>query len=95
MPRDYKHVPKQKTGQGSGPWAGILTFITGLTLGLLVAFMVYLKQSDGSYMPFRSLPDTRETQAETPNTENQQASEADQIQTQGPPEPSFDFYIRK
>jgi cell division protein FtsN len=92
VPKDYKHVPKQKANQGSGPWAGVLTFFTGLALGLLVAFMVYLKLSDGSYMPFMALPDVSETRTETSITENQQTSEAEQIQTQEPPEPSFDFY---
>lgn len=92
MPRDYKHVPKQKTDQGSGPWGGILTFITGLALGLLVAFVIYLKQSDSSYIPFRILPDSRESQADGANRESQQAPVVDQIQEQAVPEPSFDFY---
>ncbi len=92
MPRDYKHVPKQKQDTSSGLWAGILTFITGLALGLLVAFLVYLKQSDGSYMPFRALPDTRDYQAELTGPEPTQQTESAQIQQRTAPEPSFDFY---
>jgi cell division protein FtsN len=92
VPRDYKHVPKQKADHGSGSWAGVLTFITGLALGLLVAFLVYLKQSDGSYLPFKAIPDTREAQTDMVSPELTQYADPEQIQQQEPPEPSFDFY---
>jgi cell division protein FtsN len=55
MPRDYKDAANNKRGSG-GLFSGAMPFMTGLSIGLLVAFVVFLVQSDQAYIPFWSKP---------------------------------------
>ena len=82
MPRDYKNAAKRDTGATGD---GFLSFISGLSVGLLVAFAVFLyqylaptmRESEEPVSPVPAKADER------PKTEKQKAAA---------PEPTFDFY---
>lgn len=89
MPKDYKHAPRQKDKRKGSTLGGILTFITGLGLGLVVAVFLYLNQTDSGYIPFMSTDDAtppvqQPTEAPAPQTAT--------VEPQQVPEPKFDFY---
>ena len=89
MPKDYKHInqtnKKNRASANKFPLQGIMNFITGLVIGLFVAFIVYLKEheSDNKYdmtTPEISIKQLQDT-THTPTEEIQEV-----------PEPQFDFY---
>ncbi|MEX2353941.1 MAG: hypothetical protein WD709_07105, partial [Gammaproteobacteria bacterium] len=86
MPRDYKHAAQKKT---PAPGGSILPFLTGLSIGLFIAFIVYLSQSDGSYLPFQSKP---ETVAAIPEPDPDAVATSNTNNVSSLPAPSFDFY---
>jgi hypothetical protein len=90
MSKDYKSVPKQKDKPKGGSFGAILTFITGLSLGLFVAIFIYLNQTDSSYIPINI-----KSKAEKPDVLKQDTIvDATSIETEeeGPTIPIFDFF---
>lgn len=88
MARDYKNIAQKKTAQPS-KLAGVLPFFTGLSLGLVVTFIVYLNQSDGSYMPFQAKP---EPTGPAPSANTSNVTTTDSSNNTSQPTPTFDFY---
>lgn len=86
MPRDYKHVGGKRAGKPGAGIAGFLAFLSGLSIGLLVAFIVYLYfhrphgESAATTAPA--------AMAKMPAAE----SGADAGAGSAPPRPTFDFY---
>ncbi len=85
MPKDYKNISKSKP-KNSNSFQSLLPFLTGLTIGLFVAFIVYLKEHynyAGLDTPEvtveNSIPEQNVTSNETKKVENTI-------------EPQFDFY---
>jgi len=94
MPRDYKHrATRRKRGRKLSPWFGV---ISGLLVGLFVAFLVFLKMQTPSEPPafFQEslLPPVEETlpgaDTESPPPAADEAPQAQAL----PPKPRFDFY---
>jgi cell division septation protein DedD len=83
MARDYKHAPR--TASPAFSRGAILPFLTGLALGLLVAFIVYLRGADGPGAPDRIAI------AETPHLAPDETLESADREIE-PPKPRFDFY---
>jgi len=88
MARDYKNVT-QKNQSPPARSGSILPFFTGLSIGLFVAFIAYLNQSDGSYLPFKAKSEPPVAVA-TANLET--ASTTESANNATPPAPRFDFY---
>jgi len=98
MAKDYKNVAnnKKKSTHENGLLRNLLPFITGLGLGLLITFGLYLSQKDGSYIPFQSKPGASVPQPATSVTQtHQQATLAETTPEQenvSAPPLKFDFY---
>jgi cell division protein FtsN len=94
MPRDYKHrATRRKKRRKLSPWVGV---ISGLLIGLFVAFLVFLKMQAPPEPPafFQEslLPPVEETHPDAA-VENAAAGEEEAPQGQPlPPKPRFDFY---
>ena len=89
MPRDYKNASSKKTNKREKPMGSWLSFLSGLALGLLVAFIIYLwcgelhdRESRGE-----SFADPQIIFEEDP--ENTEFSD---IAIDDTPTPKFDFY---
>jgi len=87
MPRDYKHrAHHRKKKHSASPWLGV---VTGLLIGLFIAFLVYIKmQADDSTTQVvvkESLP-AQSVQEDVRDVRKEQKA------TITPPEPRFDFY---
>lgn len=102
MPRDYKHrATHRKKRHKLSPWFGV---ISGLLVGLFVAFLVFIKQQAPSEPPdfFQEslLPPVEETRPGTTaesradtTAENRPDSGEETSQVPPPPpKPRFDFY---
>lgn len=94
MPRDYKHRATRKRKRSKlSPWVLV---ITGLLLGLFIAFLVFIKmqtsQEPPAFFQESLLPPVEETRpnttAETPAEAVEEAPQAQAL----PPKPRFDFY---
>jgi cell division protein FtsN len=94
MPRDYKHRATRKRKRSKlSPW---ILVITGLLLGLFIAFLGFLKMQKSQQPPafFQEslLPPVEETRpdiaAESPAEAVEEAPQAQAL----PPKPRFDFY---
>ena len=85
MARDYKHrAHKHKRQRTASPWLGL---VTGLVIGLFVAFLVYIKMQSTSQPPQVFVKETLPAPAAGKEAEvNEQGGES------SPPEPRFDFY---
>ena len=84
MPRDYKHrAHRRRKKPAVSPWMGILT---GLLIGLFVAFLVYIKMQAKTQPPQVVVKETLPAQ---PAPESVQEKDAPASK---PPEPRFDFY---
>ena len=85
MSRDYKNVPRDKNA--ARPAGGILPFLSGLAVGVLAAFILFLNLSDSSYRPFqpRQAPAAGAAEAQAP-------AAAVEARAETPPLPKFDFY---
>jgi cell division protein FtsN len=96
MARDYKNAATKKHDNGPGLLRNLLPFITGLALGLLATFIIYLSQQDGTYKPFQVNPEPAQTgpvTPDTPVTEPAPAVPAPAASAEaGVPAPRFDFY---
>ena len=87
MPRDYKHrVHRRKKKHSASPWLGV---VTGLLIGLFVAFLVYIKMqandSTTQVVIKESLP-AQSAQEDVRDVRKEKKA------TITPPEPRFDFY---
>ncbi|NKB36484.1 MAG: hypothetical protein GKR93_04840 [Gammaproteobacteria bacterium] len=88
MPRDYKNIKKDtaKTKKESG-LSVVLTFLSGLSIGLLVAVIVFFFRDELARSIDLSLPNSSATvQADGGNTQAQTEETIDI------PEPTFEFY---
>ncbi|MCH7697238.1 MAG: SPOR domain-containing protein [Proteobacteria bacterium] len=82
MSRDYKHIKKDNNRPAAG-LHNFLPFMTGLSIGLLVAFIVFLHEHQaGGNIGLDS-----NTQTETGAQPQQPLKKAQSL-----PEPTFDFY---
>jgi cell division protein FtsN len=88
MARDYKNAAQKKEAPSSHA-GSVLPFITGLSIGLFVAFIVFLNKSDGSYLPFQAKPSAT-VSVPMPDTRTPAANQAASIPAL--PTPTFDFY---
>jgi len=96
MPRDYKHRANRRRKRSKlSPW---ILVITGLLLGLFIAFLGFIKmrssQEPPAFFQESLLPPVEETR---PNTSTAAESPAEAVeeapQAQAlPPKPRFDFY---
>jgi cell division protein FtsN len=94
MPRDYKHrATRRKKRRKLSPWLGV---VSGLLLGLFVAFLVFLKMQKPSEPPafFQEslLPPVEETRPDTTSGKVQESNEEVPQTPPPPPKPRFDFY---
>ena len=87
MPRDYKHrAHHRKKKHSASPWLGV---VTGLLIGLFVAFLVYIKmQSNDSTTQVV----VKESLPAQPVQEDVRDVRKEKKATITPPEPRFDFY---
>lgn len=89
MPRDYKNTPGAKQSKLGAAGDGFLSFFSGLSVGLLVAFAIFLYQylapatraTTGTTMPAPAARSAPETKAGAPEAAKAKAAE-----------PTFDFY---
>ena len=82
MARDYKKKSRAPERESPPLFGGVLSFLSGLSIGLLAAFLVYLY-----YQPSASTPVAEAGNAESPQAQAQEAAPEQQL-----PEPVFDFY---
>jgi cell division protein FtsN len=89
MARDYKHSVNRRKKKSGGGFPGWAWGITGLTIGLFAAFLVYLGGRDSTAPEARTLltPAPAPARQETRDVRRQQAEEVP-----APPRPRFDFY---
>lgn len=83
MPRDYKHIKKKKNNSPAKVLHNFLPFITGLSIGLLVAFIVFLHEHQAGW----NIGIGSNTQTETSLEPQQPLKKKKPL-----PEPTFDFY---
>lgn len=83
MPRDYKHRANPK--RNKRPIPGWLWLLTGLLIGLFVAFLIYLK---GPSEPDRPTPN----KAVTTDEDARAVRVPEYRDIPPPPKPRFDFY---
>lgn len=84
MPRDYKHrAGRKRSSNTPSPWPWL---VTGLAIGLLVAFLVFLQMRPpaSSSLP---APLSRPLEKDTRDVRRKQAAPVPP-----PPKPRFDFY---
>jgi cell division protein FtsN len=89
MPRDYKHRARRKKKHTKlSPWTGV---ISGLLIGLFVAFLVYIKMQAKPdphvYLQESIQPPADPVRQPAPHEGKEQATVAPAI-----PKPRFDFY---
>jgi len=94
MPRDYKHrATHRKRRRKLSPW---LLVISGLLVGLFVAFLVFLKMQPPSEPPafFQEtlLPPVEETLPDSTAENSPDSGEKTPQTPPPPPKPRFDFY---
>jgi cell division protein FtsN len=98
MAKDYKNIAANKKKRDSNPGLlrNMLPFITGLGLGLLITFGLYLSQKDGSYTPFQTKPGSTAPNQPAPGSQvnDQVAPVAIPVEQEPTPAPAlkFDFY---
>ncbi|MFT5395048.1 MAG: hypothetical protein ACI85N_000227 [Gammaproteobacteria bacterium] len=86
MPRDYKNIKPKKPAPLTQRFSGALTFLTGLSLGLFIAVIVYFYEHSASIEKNNSLLVNEPVIDDASNTDNDNEDIA-QL-----PEPQFDFY---
>lgn len=85
MPKDYKNIKPQTDKTASSPGGSILSFLTGLSIGLVVAVFVYVQDY--------SITDIDFFQNDKPATANVDSDPGNQTADVNPtPEITFDFY---
>lgn len=85
MPKDYKNIKPREKKSGSGI-SHVLSMLTGLSLGLLVALYIYY------LVPRANLKDTNKQQVQVQPQKSVAETPAKKKQAQALPEPKFDFY---
>lgn len=83
MPRDYKNIKKKKVQPIKNRFSNLLSFLTGLSIGLVVAVIVYFTQHNSTIESNNPLI------VSEPSAENIINKDEDIAQL---PEPQFDFY---
>ena len=89
MPRDYKNAASKKTKKREKPMGSWLSFLTGLALGLLVAFVIYLWCGDVHKV---NSGDGNSVSEQTIFEEDPENTEFSDIAIDDTPTPKFDFY---
>jgi cell division protein FtsN len=94
MPRDYKHrATRRRKRSKLSPW---ILVITGLLLGLFIAFLGFLKmqksQEPPAFFQESLLPPVEETRPDTTAESPAEAIEEVPQAQALPPKPRFDFY---
>ena len=87
MTRDYKKNINRKKQAKSLPVQSLLPFVTGLSIGLFVAFIVYIKE----HQPYHLNAQTPELIVHNKN-DNPAMEPAVTPEQKNIPEPKFDFY---
>ena len=87
MTRDYKKNINRKKAASPSPVQSLLPFITGLSIGLFVAFIVYIKEHQPYHLSGQSPELTVYNKSGDPETKQEVTQEQKNI-----PEPKFDFY---
>ena len=87
MTRDYKKNIGRKNQEKSFPVQSLLPFITGLSIGLFVAFIVYIKEHQPYHLSAQAPELTIQNKSNNPATEPVVTQDQ-----KGIPEPKFDFY---
>jgi cell division protein FtsN len=83
MPRDYKNAPGEKPSKAGAAGDSFLSFFSGLSVGLLIAFAIFLYQ----YLA-PALKEPVEPSPPVP-ARTEPGAKADSAE---PPAPTFDFY---
>lgn len=86
MPKDYKNFSNKKS-PGTGRIQVYLSFLTGLTIGLFVSFVVYLN----IYEAGNKIVNTPELVVEN-TSKTQSVSSEEDLNEDNIPEPEYDFY---
>ncbi|MFT5132191.1 MAG: cell division protein FtsN [Gammaproteobacteria bacterium] len=86
MPRDYKNITKNTTKKES-KFSGFLTFMSGLSIGLLVAVLVYFYGNELAASFELKRPVAKQADKQIPKV-----SETDNEKLSPVPEPTFEFY---
>ncbi|HYQ71086.1 MAG TPA: SPOR domain-containing protein [Gammaproteobacteria bacterium] len=94
MPRDYKHrATGKKRRRKLSPWFGV---VSGLLIGLFVAFLVFLKMQTPpeppAYFQQSVLPPEEETHPDIAAEALPEAADETPQSPPPPPKPRFDFY---
>ena len=88
MSRDYKNV--NKNSKEASPVTGnLLSFFTGLVLGLFIAFLVFIQYANLKPATVEREPAVADVDEATRETGNDEATPAE---TESVPAPTFDFY---
>ena len=87
MTRDYKKIARNKNGKNATVHLRpVMPFITGLVIGLFVAFIVYLKEHQSGILIDQS------PELVVQNINNPIVPDTEIIEKTEIPEPQFDFY---
>lgn len=98
MAKDYKNAAKKKPDNNPGLFRNMLPFITGLVLGLLTTFILYLGQQNGSYLPFQTknepatVTPVAPPPTETPVVQKKEVPKPSATEDSAVQTPKFDFY---
>lgn len=84
MPRDYKNIKKKKVEPIKNRFSNALSFLTGLSIGLLAAVIVYFYEHNATIESNNSLLVTEPTEENIVNNKDESIAQL--------PEPQFDFY---
>lgn len=87
MTRDYKKNVARRKSDAPPLMQSVMPFVTGLVIGLFVAFIVYLKEHQSP----RQLAETPEMLVEN-KTEKTAVADSEMPEKAELPEPQFDFY---
>ncbi len=86
MPRDYKNIKPKKSAPLTQRFSGALSFLTGLSLGLFIAVIVYF------YEHSASIEKNNPLLANGPVIDDTSISKNNNEDIAQLPEPQFDFY---
>jgi len=84
VPRDYKNIKKKKAEPIKKRFSNALSFITGLSLGLFIAVIVYFYEHNATIENHNSLLVSEATKKEVSEHQDESIAQL--------PEPQFDFY---
>ncbi len=86
MSRDYKNIKPKKPAPLTQRFSGALSFLTGLSLGLFIAVIVYFHEHSAS------IEKTNPLLVNSPVVDDSNISEDNNEDIAQLPEPQFDFY---